>query len=165
MNLPFSLALNGRRTYFPEKILGSIEMNDPEKDEFLTQMIGHPDLHPDVFLNCAPKIHTIREDEKDRWKVGMKIHFVIHNRSKKRYQFAPIREVKGIQEITISPRYIQTSITDEEFPLVVVDGEQLNFFEVQALAINDGFQSVEEFTEYFKEDFKGKLIHWTNFKY
>ena len=33
------------------------------------------------------------------------------------------------------------------------------------LAINDGFESLKHFFEYFNEDFEGKIIHWTDLKY
>ena len=33
------------------------------------------------------------------------------------------------------------------------------------LAQNDGFETIEEFFAYFNEDFKGKMIHWTDLKY
>jgi len=32
-------------------------------------------------------------------------------------------------------------------------------------ALKDGFNSIEDFFNWFKEDFEGILIHWTNFKY
>lgn len=33
------------------------------------------------------------------------------------------------------------------------------------LAQNDGFDTIEEFFEYFNEDFTGKIIHWTGLRY
>lgn len=36
---------------------------------------------------------------------------------------------------------------------------------VEVLAKNDGFSGVKEFFEWFSEDFKGKIIHWTDLKY
>ena len=54
-----------------------------------------------IKINVKPKKHTIRKDEKDRWKVGNDIHFVINNRTKNRFQFAPITKVKSIQIIKI----------------------------------------------------------------
>jgi hypothetical protein len=166
MNLSFSLTINQKRSYFPEKILGSIKMSKTEKEEVAAQVLTHPDLSADVYLNSHPKIHTIRIDRAERWQKGKDIHFIIHNRSKKRFQFAPVRKVISTQEITISNRYIQKSITGgDDYPMVIVDGEQLNYQKCLELAINDGFKSLNEFMEYFSEDFKGKLIHWTNYKY
>lgn len=36
---------------------------------------------------------------------------------------------------------------------------------MEKLAKNDGFDSVEDFFKWFKGDFHGVLIHWTDFKY
>ena len=33
------------------------------------------------------------------------------------------------------------------------------------LARNDGFDSIQAFFEWFKEDFEGKIIHWTDLRY
>jgi hypothetical protein len=48
-------------------------------------------------------------------------------------------------------------INDNPFPLT---DEQ-----VLELAQNNGFDTVKDFFEYFNKDFKGKIIHWTDFKY
>jgi hypothetical protein len=37
--------------------------------------------------------------------------------------------------------------------------------EMIRLARNDGFDSVEDFFSFFPEDFKGKIIHWTDLRY
>lgn len=36
---------------------------------------------------------------------------------------------------------------------------------IEKIAINDGFDSVDDFFSWFKDDFTGKIIHWTNLKY
>ena len=116
------------------------------------------------------KIHTIRRDENNRWKVGNKIHFVINNRTKDRFQFAPVLSVKKIQKIEV--KYL--SITKEPIdlnPMVWIDGYL--FFDaatgvdkgIELLARNDGFESVERFFDWFSDDFEGKIIHWTDFSY
>lgn len=165
MNLAFSQKINGTKTYFPEKILASLELSEDEQKAANDKLINRKDLCASVYLNCHPKIHTIRVDEKDRWKKGNLIHFIINNRTKNRFQFAPLRKVISVQKITISVRHLQMSITNENYPLVIIDGNQLNYFEVQRLAFNDGFLSIQDFCDYFKEDFNGKIIHWTNFRY
>lgn len=33
------------------------------------------------------------------------------------------------------------------------------------LAINDGFESIDDFFNYFNEDTTGKIIHWTDLEY
>lgn len=37
--------------------------------------------------------------------------------------------------------------------------------EPKTLALNDGFESVKQFFQWFNEPFVGKLIHWTDSKY
>ncbi len=49
--------------------------------------------------------------------------------------------------------------------VVLVDDRKLKIEEVNQLAINDGFNSVDDFFQYFNTDFTGKLIHWTDLKY
>ena len=98
MTLSFSQKINDAPTYFPEKILSGLRGMELTREiaNYLSQASSH--AKP---LNFRPKRHTIREDKKDRWKVGAKIHMVINNRTKDRLQFAPILEVKAIQKIKI----------------------------------------------------------------
>ena len=39
------------------------------------------------------------------------------------------------------------------------------FEEIELLAKHDGFNSMEDFFKWFDKDFKGKIIHWTDFRY
>ena len=48
---------------------------------------------------------------------------------------------------------------------IYVDGRKLEPEETFRLMTNDGFDSPEDFFEWFDEDFEGKIIHWTHFKY
>ena len=107
-----------------------------------------------------PKLHTIRPDKKNRWKVGDKIHMVVFNRTKDRFQFAPVLEVKGIQEIEIDWIYGHHANIYINDSLVSLD-----YNTNENLAKNDGFDSVEHFFEWFNEDFHGKIIHWTGLTY
>ncbi len=106
------------------------------------------------------KYHSIREDRSNRWKAGIKIHFVINNRTNKRFQFLPVSPCKSVQtiEITHSGEKWRT-------PWVKIDGRLLVQPEIDILAKNDGFDSTADFFAWFSEDFKGKIIHWTNLKY
>ena len=117
----------------------------------------------------SPKIHTIREDKADLWKPGRKIHPVVFNRTKDRFQFAPVLECKSVQKIEI--RYIP------EMPwrgCIKINGIFKSVFNsnfsddkdfLNQLALNDGFNSVEDFFRFFSKDFSGKIINWTDFKY
>lgn len=110
-----------------------------------------------------PKLHTIREDKNDRWKAGNDIHMVINNRTKDRFQFAPVVKCVSVQEIEIS---CKSNWWMEDIPCWVgVDGYDLTDDEIKTLAINDGFPSVEAFFQFFDKDFNGKIISWVYVKY
>jgi hypothetical protein len=48
---------------------------------------------------------------------------------------------------------------------VNIDGRWITDAELKILSVNDGFDSVDDFFEWFNEDFAGKIIHWTDLKY
>ena len=100
------------------------------------------------------KIHTIREDKHKRWKKGRLIHFATGIRSKNYNQFYE-KVCTGVQNIQIDP--VSESIK--------VDNKILNHRDIQKIILNDGFQTRKEFWDWFNEPFKGRLIHWTSFKY
>ena len=123
------------------------------------------DIILEVVDKITPKIHTIREDKKNRWKVGTKIHFFINCRQKNMFRFAPVLPVVDIQRVFMT--YLPHLGNGFELS---IDGKQLMPYEIEQLAVNDGFDSVEEFENYFisvmkDDEFSGKLIHWTDFKY
>jgi len=108
-------------------------------------------------INNGTKIHTIREDKHDRWKVGREIQMATGVRSRNYNQFnhGICWAIQTI-EITHLPGRVE----------VLVDGRFIGGSELDELARNDGFKGRFEFFEWFNSDFKGKIIHWTeNFKY
>jgi len=175
----------GKLTLFPEKILESAKSimdfyyYDFHGGEQPLGCNSDDDIESINYEDIFPKHHTLREDPSDRWKVGMKIHPVINNRTKNRFQFAPVLEVKGIQKIEI--KYIKSST---KTPLIYVGIESqktpgymlcLGTYNpelkiascnaIEVLAINDGFESLEQFFAWFNKDWSGKIIHWTDLKY
>ncbi len=108
---------------------------------------------------AGTKIHTIREDLKERWKKDMKIHFWLHNpRNVKQnpHTFAN-GKVISVFDIWILP--------DNDYVLVMSTG--INYkveFKTQsalnAFAINDGFDSWEDMKKWFKTDFRGRIINF-----
>lgn len=163
MILSFSTKINGNKTHFPEKILKCIDENKLS-DEPLKWGIASKH-HPE-------KKHTIRKDEKDRWKVGTMIDFYINARTKDMYCFAPRIPVVSTQSIWIGwysekrdlePSKLAPKIYN--YVEVFIENNQLEIEDIKKLAINDGFESVEDFFSYFNENFNGKLIHWTDIKY
>lgn len=105
------------------------------------------------------KIHTIREDSGNRWRPGMKIHMATGVRTKN-YNCFNESACLSVQDIQIKfpTEYINDMV-------VIVDQFVLPFKQVQQLAYNDGFEHVIDFALWFQDDFKGKIIHWTDLKY
>lgn len=164
MTLAFSKEINGKPTYFKEKICESIFQNGIETKSSEFVQYGLLNLTKDYVIGThQPKMHTIRRDSKDRWKVGNKIHMVYGNRTKHRVQFAPIIEVVSTQEISIIP--FHHSPSRGLYSFITVNGKQLTDLQINDLALNDGFESTEDFWNYFQEDFHGKIIHWTDINY
>lgn len=159
MILPFSTQLNGKPTKFVEKILIGIDkhLGIYHTEPFLLEYKKRFDINTSVNINS--KIHTIREDKKDRWQVGKLIHFYINNRTKNAFQFAPVLPVVSVQKIEI----IHTEYLNDL--IINIDGKKLNESEMQQLAYNDGFDNLYKFIAYFNEDFTGKIIHWTEKRY
>jgi len=117
------------------------------------------DVFVERILNGTKK-HTIRKDNTNRWKKGMKIHFWRGNpRNVKNnpYQFAE-GLVVDIAQIQIFPNHNQVLISfDSDKYSVFSTKEVLN-----DIARNDGFENWEEMKEWFNEDFIGKIIIWGN---
>lgn len=107
-------------------------------------------------IKAGTKIHTIREDKHNRWKVGIIMHMATGVRTKKYKQFA---KKKCIHVQKISIKYYSNYIHVKIGGRVIPDGEVIR------LACNDGFRGVKYFKEWFSKDFTGKIIHWTDKKY
>ena len=177
MILPFSTQLNGKPTYFVEKIQAGLVQEQRFKE--LNVLDFEPENFDfDYFLNCIPKIHTIREDKNDRWKAGTKIDFFINCRQPTMFRFAPVLPVVSTQKIEIvysggSLNYADVYIDGELFlknynPHQVIKGvksDDEKEEKIIKLAQNDGFDSADDFFSYFNKDFKGKIIHWTDLRY
>lgn len=191
MTLPFSTKWPDRMgelakqpNYFVEKILLGLYNMSPRRIIELKKYYQKVPVYSSEFRSfieavhyrdiLKPKLHTIREDAHGRWKRGMKIHFVINNRTKNRFQFAPVLECVSIQYISIC--YV------DDYPIVYLgetmesvmpfywenpsnDEDGYGVEQMKQLAINDGFPSIEAFFQYFDSNFNGKIIHWTDLKY
>lgn len=161
MNLSFSEKfperMGGGKTYFIEKIFEGFVKNKLIPDGYYNYWYDKIEAHGvDLNVKCTPKLHTIRKG--NRWKVGDKIHFCIGLRTKNYFRFAPVMEVKKVQKIKIN-HY------DDGAIFVHIDGNYFGYEDFEKVAINDGFESNEQFIEYFNKDFEGQIVHWTNLKY
>lgn len=187
MILGFKTKINGKPTYFVEKIqallleVGRINNNyDFQRDVagFVYEHLKKDnneinDLElAKRYASIYPKLHTIREDKTGRWKPGMMIDFFINVRTKNMFRFAPGVPVVSIQKIEIvwhsDSRNLELSkLAPKRFNYVdvIVDNNILYFEDVKLLAQNDGFNDIYDFFFYFNQDFSGKIIHWTDKQY
>lgn len=141
-------------------------------------------------IKSGSKIHTIREDKKERWKAGNKIHFatgpykkgrVFHEGECTKTEKIAVRWVKvdhiysnKLKEFQIKPNtpaherdilYIVTLVAKDGTETtiagtVAIEGYYLRLCEIEELAINDGLESIDNFFAWFDKDFDGKIIHW-----
>ena len=185
MILPFSTKLIGKPTYFPEKIITGLEQNDLitfDESEYLFKtkvFVNKPkgELKGEHFhiikfdgtINHKPKLHTIREDKNSRWKVGTKIDFFINARQKNMYRFAPVLPVVRIQNFEI---VYETSFYRKRHPVVFINNVMFydavghrNEYKMLDFVNSDGFDTIEDFFDYFDKDYVGKIIHWTDLEY
>lgn len=186
MTLPFMQkfpkaipGIGGKETYFIEKIYTSIgdtvrSIVVPRCDMKIPYKIRV--VEPKELVECIekdlvysgkfhPKHHTIRKG--NRFKKGDKIHMVINNRTKNRFQFAPVLEVKSVQKIFMTDyNNLEITISKRDpffYYLYYKDKEQL--------ALNDGFESYKDFEAFFlhamkkEHEFSGQIIHWTDLRY
>jgi len=167
MILGFSTQLNGKPTHFVEKIQTALRLPFFNNSVAFSPEHVPPNMNFYIKSKCKPKLHTIREDPKDRWGKGNKIDFFINVRKKNMFRFAPVVPVVRTQSVFMT--YNHSDLIE-----ISVNGRELfGYPEREALAINDGFDCWEDFFNYFypiiqaSEDkcFSGKIIHWTDFKY
>ena len=102
------------------------------------------------------KIHTIRHGY--RWSKGREIHMATGVRTSNYNQFNKkhphLQVCKEIQTIEIIGAHN-----------VTVDDVPLHRYQIEELAVNDGFKSSVGLFQWFKDDFYGQIIHWTDYCY
>lgn len=183
MNLSFSTVfpgnkkgLSGKPTLFVEKILhgldrfnltGFFEWNEvfleAYKEGYLLKEYKDGVLFEDDYDG---KIHTIRGKGKRKWN-EKKIHFRIWTGKPyvtPTFLFAPIIPCTGTEDIFV----IHPDNENDQFKPYVMIGDKYLWNdspEMKELAINDGFDSVDDFFLWFDEYFEGEIIHWTKRRY
>lgn len=164
MDLAFKQVVNDKKTFFIERIWHYFLYESGQSFNHLHQVFLEQyrqkfksdwDGYPDNIVN--PKLHTIRWETYGAWKIGKTIHPVINCRTPNRFQFAPELMVKGIQRIWICHT--------KEGSFVKIDGKEINSWTLYNLAINEGFDSVDDFFAYYRNKLYGIIIHWTDLKY
>lgn len=166
----FSTKIKEKETHFVSKIWSGLLKNGLATIEQLKQyerdyLLKHcKELNID--LEAKPKLHTLREDSKNRWKVRNAIDFFINCRKEDMFQFAPKVLVKGIQNVFITRNDFGKSMVFIDGKLFYLEDWSLEHkHKMLHFAQNDGFETTEDFFEYFDTDFNGKIIHWTKLKY
>lgn len=155
---------NNQPTYFAEKIIEGLVQKKicSSKRAIELSFIHYMNIVvPDIYKkDIKPKLHTIKEDSKGKWKAGNDIHFAYGVRTKNYFNFAPIIPCLSIQKIRIE---CPTEYFNDQ--KIFIDDRLLSIEETQQLAYNDGFDCVAHFDLWFDKDFTGKIIHWTDLKY
>lgn len=126
-------------------------------------ILGFKKQFTDKILS-GEKIHTIREDKKNRWEKGNIIHFANDIRTKN-YNCFKIGECISTQKVKIIHHRGRGGSKYNLTIDVIVDGSYISEDEIIKLSKNDGFYLFSGFLDLFNKDFEGKIIHWTNFKY
>lgn len=112
------------------------------------------------------KIHTLREDASNRWKAGRKMHMATGVRTKNYHCFK--RDLcNGCQRVELLPKKREILIHNGIKMMRLLPQHHLFFVR------NDGFDTVEEFWQWFEAEAKKynvdvlfrKLIHWTDYRY
>lgn len=106
-------------------------------------------------INYSPKLHTIRSNKNGYYKKGMFLHPVVNNRSKNRFQFAPVLKCTGTQRIHM------------EGEDLFVDFKRVNRGVAKTISRIDGFPLLHEFIQWMKDNDDGNLVivHWSKLKY
>ena len=118
-------------------------------------------------VQTGTKIHSMREDKHNRWKVGMDIQFYTGARTKWQKKFRKDGKCLGLQKVQMYQGSVGRMICIDG--RIIVDKEKLE------LAKNDGFKNVEGMIRFFipeipldpskMNEWHGRLIHWTDKKY
>lgn len=125
------------------------------KLQFSEEINGKKTNFRDKIIN-AEKIQAICKDKENIFKKGVDLELFVDD------TLILKRKCLSVQEIEIF------CLSDLSI-LIYIDIFPLLDSEVHDLSIYQGFDSVDEFINYFtkesKENYKGKIIHWTHLKY
>ncbi len=158
-------------TNFREKILAGAGYFQPSGEE---PVRNGPDTHSVSIKYYTPKIHTFREDKHDRWKAGMKVSMVYRGAGYKILHhfnegIPELGTIKSIQKIKITcAGSIDPKVYREHGAkfCIKVDGKEIeDTMNVVKLVQNDGFYGLHQFCKWFKIDWQGKILHFTDFRY
>lgn len=177
MIITFATEIKGKPTYFVKKILRGLLFSNTLFKETHEVISANAIDRKELFVdNFSRKIHTIRRDFDDKWAVGDLMHMVSGLGTKERVTFSPKGlEVKWIQTLRIS-KIRDTSkpnafkiyfyIDGKPFGVVKVqDGSYRVPVQIDEFIKNDGFDSAEDFFNWFDGNYNGKIICWVGLPY
>jgi len=116
-------------------------------------------------IEAGTKIHTVRSDEKNRWKPGVIMHMATGTRTK---YYTCFKQTPCVSYQRVFMSYYQGLLQ-----ISVGDKELFGYHERELFAVNDGFLNLKAFEDWWipelsknpKLEFRGKVIHWTDFRY
>lgn len=115
-------------------------------------------------IEAGTKIHTIRTDIHKRWKRGNTIHFATGVRTKN-YKNFKTGVVHKVERIFMT--YAFNDVIE-----ITVNNKYLNRNQIEQLALNDGFDSYEDFFNWFypiidknpTKCYSARLIYWQDYE-
>ncbi|MEM7372793.1 MAG: hypothetical protein AAF587_29500 [Bacteroidota bacterium] len=106
-------------------------------------------------LSAIPKNQTIRKMRKNPFKHGETLYFYSGLRTKNTLKLGEAK-AKRVSHIFMTNHAMIVEVT--------IDGKYLQTWEIQNIAIADGFGTLEAFRDFFVPDhddeFNGQLIRW-----
>jgi hypothetical protein len=131
-----------------------------------------PQFVPKIL--AGTKIHTLREDKTNRWQTGRKMHMYTGRYTATDRQFIKEAECVSVQYVEVNAKLKLIYIGRMEHVVIYRQRLDSTYFqrvreltEAQALqfARNDGFDTLEDFWQWFTTTKTLKLIHWTDKRY
>lgn len=103
-------------------------------------------------LASGVKLHTIRQKPI---AVGTMMNHIVYPYHNKERRCVLSNFCTSTQNISIDP----------DARAIFVDGKKQSKSDMERLAKNDGFETMDDFWTFFNEPYQGMIIHWTNTKY
>jgi hypothetical protein len=123
----------------------------------------------ETLIKEGVKVHTIRDDKHNRWKVGNSIQFWLGNPRNTRAANKPYQFGTGIVSRVDVIRMDFANLEDWQNDVVHI-GENIKLKsqqELDALSVNDGFQNWAQMKQWFVNPdgvYVGKIIFWDKFQ-
>jgi len=160
---------------FPEMMIKGISKIFPQYkysiivDSHLNKYISYLNSINKEYANVSSsKIHTIRKDSRSRWNKDV-VFAPVAKHDNDQIQFFSNLKIVNTQEIKVSyyRKKPEVYIKSEALKMWVIfyadyGSEIYNEEGMNELAVNDGFRDIKQFFQYFKEEYVGKIIHWTD---